>query len=254
MRIFNEMSNFKVIDKVHVEDGLLFSPYLFEAEYETLVEHNHLWAWLGHFEFKNFVITGHNTVMDHGPDHKMFSGPKKIFSGHFHKRQGQDNVRYIGNAFPMDFGDASDLHRGMCTYFVEEDKIEYKDWPACPSYYRTHLSKVLAEEWTPLPKMKVKCVVDVDVSYQEAQELREAMIAAYELRDFVLEEDHEKKQGVLEGDNVKVTESMLDFTGIDDLVIQQLEILKTDANLKLNVDTLVELYKTLPVEVTENAE
>lgn len=252
VRIFNEMTNFKVIDHVHVEDGLLFSPYLFESEYAALIEHNDKWAWLGHFEFRNFIITGYNTVMDHGPDHKLFSGPKRIFSGHFHKRQGQDNVQYIGNAFPMDFGDAGDINRGMCTYRVEEDKMEFKDWEACPTYYKTYLSDVIAETWTPLPKMKVKCVVDGDVGYQEAQELREAMIETYQLRDFVLEEDRETKQGVLAGENVKVTESMLNFTGIDDLVTQQLEVLKTDQKNKMDVDLLIELYKDLPVEVAES--
>ena len=251
VRIFNEMSNFKVIDSIYVEDGLLFSPFLFEAEYAKLTEYTDLWAWLGHFEFRNFIITGYNTVMEHGPDHKQFAGPKKIFSGHFHKRQGQDNVQYIGNAFPMDFGDAGDINRGMCTYKVLEDKMDFVDWPDAPTYYKTRLSDVMSDNWTPLPKMKVKCIVDADVSYQEAQELREGMIELYNLRDFVLEEDRETKQGVLEGDNVKVTESMLDFTGIDDLVTQQLEILKTDPNVKVDPDLLITIYKDLPVEATE---
>lgn len=254
VRIFNEMSNFKVIDKVHVEDGLLFSPFLFDTEYPALVDHTRLWAWLGHFEFKNFFITGYNTLMEHGPDHKMFAGPKRIFSGHFHKRQGQDNVQYIGNAFPMDFGDAGDVNRGMCTYDVQQDKVEFTDWEDCPSYYKTHLSDVMAEKWTPLPKMKVKCIVDVNISYQDAQELREAMIEAYQLRDFILEEDRETKQGVLEGENVKVTESLLNFTGIDDLVTQQLELLKTDPKVKVDADLLISIYKDLQIEAVEGDE
>ena len=254
VRIFNEFDNIVVIDKPTVVDNLLFCPFMFDHEYPSLIKHNDLWAWIGHFEFKNFVITGYNTVMDHGPDHKMFSGPKKIFSGHFHKRQGQDNVQYIGNVFPADFGDAGDINRGMCTYLVKEDKIEFTDWKDCPTYYKTRLSEVIDDKWMPLPKMKVKCIVDIEISYQDAQELREAMIDTYKLRDFLLEEDREAKQGVVEGDNVKVTESMLDFTGIDDLVINQLEILKTDAKIKVDPDLLIALYKDLPSEITEGTE
>ena len=254
VRIFNEFDNIVVIDKPTVVDNLLFCPFMFDHEYPSLIKHNDLWAWIGHFEFKNFVITGYNTVMDHGPDHKMFSGPKKIFSGHFHKRQGQDNVQYIGNVFPADFGDAGDINRGMCTYLVKEDKIEFTDWKDCPTYYKTRLSEVIDDKWMPLPKMKVKCIVDIEISYQDAQELREAMIDTYKLRDFLLEEDREAKQGVVEGDNVKVTESMLDFTGIDDLVINQLEILKTDAKIKVDPDLLIALYKDLPIEITEGTE
>lgn len=254
VKIFEELTNLTVIDSPTIIDDLLFCPFMFDHEYPELLKYNHLWAWLGHFEFKNFVITGYNTVMDHGPDHKIFSGPKKIFSGHFHKRQAQDNVRYIGNVFPADFGDAGDINRGMCTYHVKEDKIEFKDWDVCPTYYKTKLSDVIDNKWTPLNKMKVKCIVDVDISYQDAQDLREAMIETYQLRDFILEEDRETKQGVLEGDNVTVTDSMLDFTGIDDLVINQLELLKGDPKIKIDPSVLIEIYKDLPVEVEEGDE
>ena len=251
VRMFNEMSNFVVIDKPTVIDNILFSPFLFEEEYAKLIEHNDLWAFAGHFEFRNFVLTGHSRVAEHGPDHKLFSGPKKIFSGHFHKRQSQDNVVYIGNTFPMDFGDAGDYERGMCTYYVAEDKVTFTNWSDCPKYYKTTLSKVIAEEWQPLPKMKVKCIIDTELGYQDAQDLREAMTAAYDLRDFVLEEDREAKQGLLEGDNCKVEETLLDFGSIDEMVIGQLETVKEDKKAKIDGALLVEIYKSLPAEATE---
>jgi hypothetical protein len=47
---------------------------------------------------------------------------------------------------------------------------------------------------------------------------------------------------------------MLNFTGIDDMVTQQLEILKTDANIKVDPDLLISIYKDLPIEITEGDE
>jgi DNA repair exonuclease SbcCD nuclease subunit len=254
VRIFNELKNVMVVQDVHVEDGMLFAPYLFEDEYSKLVQHNNLWAWLGHFEFKNFILTGNSRVMDHGPDHKLFTGPKQIMSGHFHKRQSQDNVVYLGNVFPMDFGDAADYERGMATYYVEENKLTFTNWSSCPKYYKTKLSQVLEGKWAPLAKMKVKCVIDGELGYQDAQDLREAMIIAHDLRDFILEEDRAAKQGMVEGENVKVTESMLDFTTIDDLVISQLEACKGDKKLTVEADLLVEIYKGLKIEAETEAE
>jgi DNA repair exonuclease SbcCD nuclease subunit len=251
VRMFNEMSNFVVVDKPLVVDNLLFSPYLFEEEYPSLLKHNNLWAWLGHFEFKNFVLTGQSKVAEHGPDHKLFAGPKKIFSGHFHKRQSQDNVNFIGNVYPMDFGDAGDYERGMCTYYVQEDKVTFTNWSDCPKYLKTTLSDVLVDKWKPLQKMYVKCIIDSELGYQEAQELREAMVETYNLRDFVLEEDRALKQGLLEGDNCKVEETLLDFSSIDDLVIKQLETVKDDKKSKIDGAMLVEIYKSLPAEATE---
>ena len=255
VRIFNELSNFQVIDRPIVIDNCLFSPFLFDSEYAEIVKYNDLYAFFGHFEFKNFVITGYNTIMDHGPSHKIFSGPKKIFSGHFHKRQAQDNVHYIGSAFPADFGDADDYSRGMCTYHVQANKVEYTDWPECPSYYKTSLSKIISGSVKLRSKMKVKCLIDSDISYSEAQEIREMMIENFKLRDFVLEEDRAAKQGLLEGDGIKITdESFLKFDGIDDLVIKQLELAKGDKNVKIDVNKLIKIYKDLPNEVTENTE
>jgi len=252
VRMFNEMSNFIVVDSVMTVDGMLFSPFLFEEEYVELLKHNHdCKAFFGHFEFKNFVLTGHSRVAEHGPDHKLFSGPKKIFSGHFHKRQQVDNVVYIGNVFPMDFGDAGDYERGMCTYYVDEDKVTFTNWSDCPKYYKTTLADVIADKWAPLPKMRVKCIINAELGYQEAQELRDAMIEAYQLRDFVLEEDREAKQGLLEGDNCKVEETLLDFGSIDELVISQLETVKEDKKAKIDGALLVEIYKGLVVENTE---
>jgi len=251
VRMFNEMSNFVVIDKPTVIDEILFSPFLFEEEYAKLIPHNDLWAFMGHFEFKNFILTGHSKLAEHGPDHKLFSGPKKIFSGHYHKRQMMDNVVYVGNTFPMDFGDAGDYDRGMCTYYVQDDRATFTNWSDCPKYYKTSLTKVLSEDWKPLPKMKVKCTIDGELNYQEAQELREAMVSAYNLRDFTLEEDRAAKQGLLEGDNCRVEESLPEFTSIDDLVIGQLNQIKDDKKTKIDSSILVEIYKSLPAESTE---
>lgn len=248
--LFNELKNFTVVDKPMVIDGCLFSPFLFEHEYPNLAEHNALPAWFGHFEFSGFYITGYNTLLERGPSHKSFSGPKKIFSGHFHKRQANDNVVYIGNTFPMDFGDAGDNERGMAVYDLPNDKVEFKNWEACPKYVKINLDQVMEDKWKPSPKLKVKCIVNTDISYTDAQELRESLIKEHDLRDFILEEDRAVKQGLLESDTVKVDITGTDYANVDDLVVKQLEAAAEDTAFKdkYNVELLVDLYKGLKVE------
>ena len=250
VRMFNEMSNFVVVDHPTVIDNCLFSPFLFEDEYPEMVQHNALWAFFGHFEFRNFILTGATRASDHGPDHRIFSGPKRIFSGHFHKRQVVDNVVYIGNTFPMDMGDAGDYDRGMCTYYVKENKVSFTNWSDAPKYYKTTISKIMADDWHPLPKMKVKCLIDIDIGYQDAQDLREGMIGAHGLRDFVLEEDREGKQELLAGDG---TPAELEAGTIDDLVIAQLETATSEKTV-IDVPTLIEIYKSLPLDLAEGEE
>jgi DNA repair exonuclease SbcCD nuclease subunit len=253
VRMFNEMSNFTIIDKPTIIDNCLFTPYLFDSEYAKMIQHNDLWAWFGHFEFQGFALTGYNTILEHGPDPKLFTGPKKIFSGHFHKRQANGNICYIGNTFPMDFGDAGDNERGMAIYETSEDKVEFINWTECPKYAKVPLSRILAADWAPPVNARVKCVVDVDITYTDAQALREAMIAEYQLRDFTLEEDRAAKQGLLEGDTTKVEDdTSLEFEGVDELVISQLELALQEKAVqgKYDLQMIINLYKNLKVEQT----
>lgn len=254
VNIFNEFKNVHVIDKPIEIDGLLFSPYLFSEEYKSLAEFNNCWAWFGHFEFRNFVITGYNVLMQHGPDHKLFKGPKKIFSGHFHKRQASDNVVYIGNTFPMDFGDAGDNARGMAVYDVLADHVEFFDWEDCPKFYKTTLSKISDGKWEPLPKMKIKCLVDIDISYTDAQEIKTTMIEEFNLRDFILEENKQAKQDLLEGDEKSAEEEFMEFSSIDELVVAQLGTIAQDKTSPIDSTVLVEIYKNLKIENIKGAQ
>jgi hypothetical protein len=249
VRMFEELSNFTVIDKPTVIDGCLFSPFLFEEEYPSLAQYNNLHAWFGHFEFQGFCLTGYNTIMEHGPDGKMFLGPKKIFSGHFHKRQSNGNIHYIGNTFPMDHGDAGDFKRGMAVYSVLGDAIDYLNWQDAPKYLKTPLSSVLSEDWVPPKNCYVKCVVDQDITYTDAQNLREMMIKEYNLRDFIMEENKIAKQGLLESDT---SNEEMEYGSVDDLIISQLSkaINETNANTKYDLNLILDLYKNLKVEQT----
>jgi hypothetical protein len=199
-------------------------------------------------------MTGYNMIMEHGPDPTAFKGPKKIFSGHFHKRQANENIVYVGNAFPMDMGDAGDSARGCAFYELATDKVNFYDWADCPKYLKVSIDEILNDTWKPKPKMKVKCIINNEVTYTQAQELKEVLIKEYDLRDFILDENRELKQGLLEGDTAKVTD-VLDatFDSIDELVVTQLKLAIEDPLFKetYNVDTLVKLYESLNVELKE---
>ena len=116
---------------------------------------------MGHFEFRNFVVTGDSRVMDHGPDADDFAGPTYIFSGHFHKRQANKNIIYIGNTFPTNFGDAGDPERGCAVFDVENEDVWFHNWEQAPLFFKTRLSRVLDGECSFPPRSRVRCTLDV---------------------------------------------------------------------------------------------
>jgi DNA repair exonuclease SbcCD nuclease subunit len=213
--------------KEPLDDGeLLFLPYLFPSEYEILVNTKAKFVF-GHLELKGFVITGSsNYKMPHGPDANQFTGPRLILSGHFHKRQAQGNVCYIGNAFPMDFGDAGDTARGVAIVDTEavddQDLMEFVDWPDCPRYTRCTLSEVLGNPEDLLaPKARIRCSMDIPVSYEEASYIKEKFMGEYKLREFQLEDPNQEEQMLALGDDALAMKEIA-IGNMDEVVLEML--------------------------------
>jgi DNA repair exonuclease SbcCD nuclease subunit len=197
--VYSELSNFHMIDDPTVIDTTLHKtlvcPYLFEDEYGILAKYFDIPVWIGHFEFKGFVLTGDTVTKKSGPDPKNFTAPDIIMSGHFHKRQGHDdyekgksNVVYIGNAFPMDFGDANDNDRGMALYDYESGALEFINWEDCPKYQRLKLSEVADNPKLLKANARVKCDGDIDITYDQHSSLKNVLIEKYKLREFNINE------------------------------------------------------------------
>jgi DNA repair exonuclease SbcCD nuclease subunit len=242
---FDSLENFHLVHEeplVLPENSTAIFPYLFENEYHTVLpEYASKYDVLfGHFEFKGFVLTGETRVHEHGPDHKVFSHPKRIFSGHFHKRQETDNVVYIGNAFPGDFGDANDFKRGMATYEFDTDELTFFDWKDCPKYVRADLSEILESPKKYLhANARVKSLVDIELTYEESTELKETLIKKYKLRELSLEEPHDLQEAL------KDTEFDLEGFEMESTTTIVKEMLRQIKSDKISADMLVKMYEEL---------
>lgn len=242
---FSSFKNVRLINEITSEENMLFSPYLFKEEYAELaqqIQSKKPRYVFGHFEFRDFVITGSDRRMEHGPAHTQFTGPTYIFSGHYHKRQARDNVVYIGNTFPTNFGDAWDDARGAAVLDTETDAVDFWDWEGCPKYRKVKLSSILQDSGIKFqPKTRVRCTVDLDVGYSEAQELKRELIETYALREFSLEENVQERRGILEGEDAL---DELEFSSLNDAVVS---MLSTGISGTTTIDParLVNIYQQL---------
>lgn len=242
---YNKFQNVNLISDPFINGNLMFFPYLFKDEYPAAAalinKHNPQYVF-GHFEFRNFVVTGSDRVIEHGPDHKLFAGPKYLFSGHFHKRQVSDNVVYIGNTFPTNYGDVWDDARGMCVLDTETEDVEFIDWEECPKYRKVKLSDVLSDASLTFPeKCRVRCLIDVDIGYSEAQTLKEEFIKQLSLREFSLEENINEKKDAIAGEDADIE---FDINSLNDAVIKMLKTGITGTST-IEPNRLIEIYSTL---------
>ncbi len=240
-RFMSELKNFIVVDHPQVfrelgPKGALVSPFAFHHEYEELQEFLQVPIWFGHFEFKDFVIAGHTTKMQSGPDPNTFIGPKYIFSGHYHKRQAYKNIVYIGSCFPYDFSDANDNERGLATYDYINDMVDFIDWDQCPTFHRLALSTVL-DQMDRLdfgPKSRIQCIVDVPVSYEEINVIRSTILEQYSVRELTFDESSIQSQAITDNQTssdvgLKTTEEYInealdsiDTNMIDNALLKQI--------------------------------
>lgn len=242
---FSQFKNVKLVNEQLIDNDMVFFPYLFKDEYpkaaETILKNKSKYVF-GHFEFRNFVVTGTDRKMDHGPDHTQFSGPKYIFSGHFHKRQALDNVIYIGNTFPTNYGDQGDDDRGMALLDTSTDEVHFLNWEDCPKYRKIKLSNVLDGSVDFPPKCRVRCLIDIDIAYSDAQALKEEMVKSLGLREFSLEENISERKDMIAGEEGEIEN--FDLSSLNDAVIGMLQTGVQGTNT-IDANKLVEIYSTL---------
>lgn len=224
-------------DGAFIEDGVAFIPWLVDDEWKKLREIECKFMF-GHFELPSFYMNALVQMPDHG-GLKLddLSKPEKVFSGHFHKRQERGNVIYTGNAFPHNYADAWDDERGMMILDWNGD-IEYITWPDAPKYRTIPLSKLI-DDPTKYLQQKTYCRVtlDVPISYEEANFIKETFADQYQLREIALlpskKEEHTNdwQQGV----DIQVE-------NVDSIVLSQLEAIESESIKK---EMLVEIYRGL---------
>ena len=224
-------------EDILVKDNVAFIPWLVEDEWKRVkdVECKYMF---GHFELPNFYMNALVQMPDHGGlKADDLSKPEKVFSGHFHKRQERGNVIYPGNCFPHNFADAWDDNRG-CMVLDWDGDIEYLQWLDAPKYRTISLSKLIDNPETYLSdKTYIRITLDVGITYEEANFIKETFAKQYDLREITLipskKEEHTNdwQQGV-----------DIEVENVDSIVLSQLEAIESSTIKK---QMLVDIYRGL---------
>jgi hypothetical protein len=145
-----------------------------------------------------------------------------VFSGHFHLRQTKRNVNYIGNCFPHNFADAGDDARGMMILDWGSEP-EYLAWPDQPQYRVLNLSDVIDRPTELLaPRMHVRVALDIGISYEEANFIKETFIRDYDLREMALIPN---KNSAVDTD---MAPGEIKFESVDQIVTDQITAIESE--------------------------
>lgn len=214
------------------QDQVVIAPWLVGDDYKKLQKMSGKYLF-GHFELPGYLMNAMIAMPDSG-DLKAndLSGFGHVFSGHFHKRQSSRNITYIGNCFPHNYSDAGDDERGFM--ILEWDKEPaYYAWPKQPTYRVYKISEVVENPEKLLKeKMSVRLVLDVELSYEEANYVKETFVDTYGLRDLSIVPD--KNVDELSSDSGDAVA----FESVDQIVTTQLNAIESkqyDPNILLKI-------------------
>jgi DNA repair exonuclease SbcCD nuclease subunit len=180
------LPNITVVNDWFQEGNVVIAPWLCGEDHKRIPKLKAKYLF-GHLELPHFKMNAMVEMPDHG-EIKVdnFAQFDKVFSGHFHLRQTQRNINYIGNCFPHNFADAGDDKRGMMV-LEWGGEPEYHSWPNQPLYKVLKLSQVIDNAPNLLaPNMHVRVELDIDISYEEANFIKETFIRDYHLREMAL--------------------------------------------------------------------
>lgn len=227
-------------DEMLIKDNVAIVPWLVDDEHKKLAKLDVDYIF-GHFELPHFYMNAMVQMPDHGAGlrEEHLSKAKLVFSGHFHKRQRKGNIVYTGNCFPHNYADAWDDDRGI-TFLKWDGEPEYMNWPDAPSYKTINLSKLIDDPDQYLtPKTHCRITLDVPISYEEANYIKESFQQQYDLREIALmpskKEEHSQDWKVAED---------IEVENVDQIVLNQLNAIDSET-IKNNV--LIDIYNSLHV-------
>ena len=221
-----------VVEKVTTIGDVTLVPWLVGDEWKTISQVKSRYMF-GHFELPLFYMNAMVQMPDTGElQAEHFVHQDYVFSGHFHKRQSRGKIHYIGNAFPHNFADSWDDERGMMI-LEWGGEPEYRNWPDCPKYRTIKLSDLIDRKDSVMKsKMHLKVNLDIDISFEEANFIKETFIKEHDIREISLIQDKNNLEGAID-DNPDAK-----FESVDHIVTDQLVNIDSkdfDKNLLLEI-------------------
>jgi hypothetical protein len=228
--------NIQIVNDWFSDGDVVIAPWLVGDDHKRIPKLKGQYMF-GHFELPHFKMNAMVEMPDHGDiqvDH--FGGFERVFSGHFHLRQKKKNINYIGNCFPHNYADAGDDDRGMMILEWGSEPV-FHSWTRQPLYKVLKLSQVIDHAPDLLaPNMHVRVELDIDISYEEANFIKDTFVKDYSLREMAL---IPVKNTAVDAD---MAPGEVKFESVDQIVTDQLTNIESEF---YDPKLLLKIYQTL---------
>lgn len=130
-----------------------------EKEFNSFLKNSSSTIAFGHLELSGFEV--HRGIKsEHGYDSSILDKYEKVYSGHFHQKNGNDHVLYLGSCYDMTFSDIDET-KGFHALNLQDKSLEFIKNPQKIFYKITYddSSSFELPDFKKYNKTYVKCVV-----------------------------------------------------------------------------------------------
>lgn len=231
----DQFPNIHLIDQTTSIGDVAFVPWLVGDEWRDVPKIKSPYMF-GHFELPHFKMNAMVEMPDHGllnKDH--FQHQQQVFSGHFHKRQYNSKIWYIGNCFPHNYADAWDDDRGIMFWEPGKDPV-FKQFPGAPKYRTLTLSQVLTDPSKYIDENTfARVTVDVSINYEEANFMKELFERELRAREVQLQ--------TARIDDLEIDQDAeISFESVDTIVISHLKSIESNT---IDPQELIKIYQSI---------
>ena len=232
MRLF---PNIVPIKEQFTQGDVTIMPWLVGEEWKNVpnIKSKYLF---GHLELPSFYMNAMVQMPDHGTiQGSHFVNQDYVFTGHFHKRQSSRNIHYIGNAFPHNYADSGDDDRGMML-LEWGGTPKFKTWTDQPTYRTYKLSEIIdSPDQLLKEKMHCRVTIDLPITFEEANFIKEQFIPLYNLRELMLIPEKVSVES-------NATPIDINFESVDTIVMNQINAIESDS---FDKRILLDIYNNL---------
>ncbi len=123
--IGSKFSNVDVIDEVTEVADMLLVPWITSDIDMVKIKNSKCKKLIGHLEVNGFSFNLKGKACDNGLKQNVLKKFDLVLSGHFHSKQTQKNITYLGTLLALDFGEYGSPH-GI--HVLNNDKLEFIEY------------------------------------------------------------------------------------------------------------------------------
>lgn len=193
----------------------------------------------GHIEVQGFMLNQF-VKAEEGVDRNIITKQyDHVFLGHFHKRQLNKNLSYIGSLCRFFYGEDDD-ERGWTVLDVQSGNSEFIEYDH-PRMYKFKASALVVEEDLSSvfkPGDNLKLVIDMGLKYSELEELKSKLILVYKINELVLDDQYftwiemEDLDDDAEGDEESKDDKIQEHKSFIDYVLDEMVKINKDDDIE----------------------